>query len=142
MSQQPSPIQEGVKTLSLFIPGEATTVYLAGVGILAKRGDTPLLVLAAVCFLIAILAKVLISKAEGGHYRTRIITSAAAFLIWAYAIQNPFQALGIATDPELAGFIALVFTIVAPLLTALLAQWIDKTRGGTPAQPALPTAQE
>jgi hypothetical protein len=113
------PLKKAIQNLLNHIPGEAATVYLAGLDVLGDDASLLALTLMAVGGLAVLLLVRFLAKASHAVK----VTSAIAFVIWVYAIGGgPFDKLGMQVQ-GLGAFLVLVFSTVVTVI-ATYTKWL------------------
>jgi hypothetical protein len=110
-----------ITRLAVLIPAEATTMYVALKGLAGEwegNEETAIFILFVVGLLLSLWLKATATVApEEGDFRpdwAHVGLSAVAFVIWSYAIANPFLVLGVPTNPFIAMVVVAGFTLMLP----------------------------
>lgn len=101
------------------VPGDVVAIYLAGRGITVPPAIEKAwpMVLCWLCLILCVLLRYLTAKRTDGKINwALIVVTTVAFFIWAHAVASEKGPLIDVFYGSLAGFAAMVFGLVAPLL--------------------------
>jgi hypothetical protein len=106
-------LKKAVQNLLNHIPGEAATIYLAGLDMFGARASAIGLLVVALAGLGVLLLVRILAKAS----TATIVASSIAFVIWVYAIGGgPFEAFGVDFGQGVGAFLVVVYSTVVTIL--------------------------